>query len=138
MNASSIDLTPLVRSADALEVALEVFSLHVGETPEHLLLRDGVIQRFEFCFELAWKTLRRYLQVHGLDRIDHLTNRELFRLGQEQAVIRNAETWFVFLRHRNLTSHVYNEAVAETVFSSAAPLLEEVRHLLAAIEEHIA
>jgi nucleotidyltransferase substrate binding protein (TIGR01987 family) len=138
MKTSPIDLSPLRRSADALEVALEVLAAHKGATKEHMLLRDGVIQRFEFCFELAWKTLRRYLQEFGLDRVDHLTNRELFRLGQEQGVLRDAEAWIIFLRHRNLTSHVYNESIAALVFSSAAPFLAEARHLIGAIEERIA
>lgn len=138
MSDQDLDLGPLRRAADALERALDVLAEHEGAKEERLLLRDGVIQRFEIAFELSWKTLRRYLRVYGLSRVEHMTNRELFRQGQVQGVIRDAEAWFTFLRHRNLTSHVYNETIAEEVFSSAAPLLAELRYLIASMAERSA
>lgn len=56
MTESGLDLSPLRRAADALELAPEVLARHRGVVEEHRLLRDGVIRRFEFAFELAWKT----------------------------------------------------------------------------------
>ncbi len=101
------------------------------------MLRDGVIQRFEFAFEVAWKTLRRYLRQYGLESVDQLTNRELFRLGFEQGLLDDPEAWFTFLRHRNLTSHVYDEATAEQVFSSAAPFLAALERMLEVMESRL-
>jgi nucleotidyltransferase substrate binding protein (TIGR01987 family) len=137
MNQEDLDLGPLQRAADALDEALTLLTVHQGSSAEKKLLRDGVIQRFEFGFELAWKTLRRYLQVYGLERVDGLTNRELFRLGHEQGVLTDAEAWIVFLKHRNLASHVYDDSIAEQVFSSAKPFLVELKGMLRSMEAHL-
>lgn len=134
MAQDDLDLEPLARAADALDEALALVAAHRGSAEERALLRDGAIQRFEFGFELAWKTLRRYLRVYGLERVDGLTNRELFRLGVSNGVLDDVEPWIVFLRHRNLTSHLYDEATAATVFASAQPFSDALRRMLGAIE----
>jgi len=69
--------------------------------------------------------------------VSHLTNRELFRAGYEFGLLDDPEAWFPFLRHRNLTSHVYDDATAEQVFSSAAPFLAAVRSMLEAMEARL-
>lgn len=135
MPDDDLDLEPLERAAAALEEALALVAAHRGAKEERALLRDGAIQRFEFGFELAWKTLRRYLKVHGLERVDGLTNRELFRLGVAHGLLESAEPWIVFLRHRNLTSHLYDDAIADRVFASAAPFLLALQRMLRAMGE---
>lgn len=137
MTPSDLDLGPLERATRSLDLALTLLASHQGSPEEKKLLRDGVIQRFEFGFELAWKSLKRYLQIYGLERVDGLTNRELFRLGHEQGILSDAEAWIVFLKHRNLTSHVYDDATAEQVFSSARPFLEEARRMTRAMQEQL-
>lgn len=130
-----LDIEPLRAAADSLALSFDLLAAHEGKPAERLLLRDGVIQRFEYAFELGWKTLRRYIEAFGLERVDHLSNRELFRRGSEMGLLEDPEAWMEFLRLRNMTSHVYNESVAERVFSIAAPYLVAVRQLLAAMEE---
>jgi nucleotidyltransferase substrate binding protein (TIGR01987 family) len=116
-----LDLSSLEKAIKALGIALSIY----GKSPlpddhaEQLVLRDGVIQRFEFTFELSWKTLRRYLKEYGLERPDLLSNRELFRLGFEHELIGDPEKWFLYLRMRNMTSQVYDEARAAEVFHAA-------------------
>ena len=101
------------------------------------LARDGLIQRFEFTFELSWKTLKRYLEEYGLDQVDGMTNRELFRVGFEQGLLDHPETWFHYLRMRNQSSHVYNEGKAAAVFSAARNFLHDVQSLLDRLEAKI-
>ena len=50
-------------------------------------MRDGVIQRFEYTFELSWKMIKRYLEIYSLEKPDGFTNTELFRMGFEQGLI---------------------------------------------------
>lgn len=135
MSEYPLDLAPLSRSLESLDLALRLWSAHRGPPEEQLLLRDGVIQRFEFAFELAWKTLKRFMQIYGLEQVDRLTNRELFRLGYEQALLDNPEDWMTYLRHRNLSSHLYDESVADQVVSSAEPFLASAGFLLATPKE---
>jgi hypothetical protein len=47
-------------------------------------MRDGVIQRFEYTCELLGKMLKRYVEEYGLERVDFLTGRDPFRVGDEQ------------------------------------------------------
>ena len=138
MEPRLLDLSPLGRALDSLELALHLHSASVGGADEVDLLRDGVIQRFEYGFELAWKLLRRFLELYGLERLDQLTNRDLFRLGFEQGLLADADAWMIFLQHRNLTSHIYDEATALRVFASARPFLEAARSLLRQMQERSA
>jgi nucleotidyltransferase substrate binding protein (TIGR01987 family) len=128
----SLDLSSFEKALASLNTALEAYSAtqHPAGSAEHELMRDGVIQRFEYTFELAWKMIKRYLQEYGLERVDSLTNRDLFRLGYEQGLLREAEIWFDYLAKRNLTSHTYNQVTAEAVYQSAQAFLYDARFLL--------
>lgn len=73
----------------------------------------GMIQRFEYTQELAWKLLKNYIEYQGEAQMggSRDTIRQAFRLG----LIENSEPWFDMLESRNLTSHVYDEETEMTV-----------------------
>ena len=77
---------------------------------ENDLLRDGLIQRFEFTFELAWKTLKVCFEDEGLIGINSpkAVLKEAFSAG----LIDNDNLWLEILNDRNSTSHIYNESLA--------------------------
>lgn len=81
-------------------------------SPESELQRDGTIQRFEFCFELAWHGLQHALRAQGLDCASPRSCiNEAFRQGWiEEAA------WLAMMADRNLTSHTYNEELARKVY----------------------
>jgi nucleotidyltransferase substrate binding protein (TIGR01987 family) len=127
-----LDLSSLKRALAALRLSFEIYD-HNGlpdNAPERIVLRDGVIQRFEFTFELSWKMLKRYLEEYGLEKVDGLNNRELFRIGFEQGLLDDPEAWFYYLKMRNQTSHVYDEAKADMVFAAARTFLQDAQSLL--------
>lgn len=74
------------------------------------LQRDGLIQRFEFTFELAWKTLKSIFEDEGLTGLNSPKTvlREAFSAG----LIENEELWLLMLNDRNSTSHIYSEKLA--------------------------
>ena len=74
--------------------------------------RDGAIQRFEYTFELSWKTLKRFLAESG---IRANSPREVFRLAARAQLIDDPLIWFDFLEKRNQLSHVYREEYAQQV-----------------------
>lgn len=127
-----LDFSSLENAIMALEEALEIYDAdsRADDAPARLVLRDGVIQRFEFTFELAWKMLRRNLEQVGLERVSLLNHRDLFRIGVENNLLRDAGQWFYFLKMRNQTSHIYDAARAREVFAAARDFLPEVRFLL--------
>ena len=89
-------------------------------------IRDSAIQRFEFTFELCWKTLKAYLGEKGV-RIYSPKDaiKEAFQIG----LIDEDPKWLAMIETRNLTSHVYNEAMAEKVYEALAdyiPLIDSL------------
>lgn len=79
-------------------------------------VRDGVIQRFEFCTELAWKTIREYLIDQGYSDINSPKN--VLKTAFSDGLISNEQGWLEVLESRNMTSHVYDESTAENIFNS--------------------
>jgi len=96
-----------------LEQAYSRLQEAVAVPLDEALALDGTIQRFEFTFEIAWKTLKVYLEDQGI--IAHSPKgclREAFKLGWIAA----EEPWLAVLQARNMTSHVYNEEMAMDIY----------------------
>ncbi len=75
--------------------------------------RDGVIQRFEFTFELFWKTLKFILEYQG---ISCASPRQCLKEAFKMGLIEDDEIFLDMLSDRNLSSHVYEEKIAEEIF----------------------
>ena len=79
------------------------------------LYLDGVIQRFEFCFELSWKLMKAYLAFEGIEANSPRSSiRESFKIG----LITEAEDWLDMLEKRNLSSHTYDEETAKEIYQN--------------------
>ncbi|TGE39774.1 nucleotidyltransferase [Desulfosporosinus fructosivorans] len=74
------------------------------------LLRDGVIQRFEFTFELAWKTLKAVFEDEGLTGLN--SPKTVLREAFSAELIKDDELWLAMLNDRNSTAHIYSEQLA--------------------------
>jgi nucleotidyltransferase substrate binding protein (TIGR01987 family) len=70
------------------------------------LAKEGLIQRFEYTFELAWKTLKDYLESEG---IINQFPREVLKQGFHVNVLNNGELWIDMLEKRNLLTHTYDQ-----------------------------
>lgn len=95
---------------DRLQEAIEEYDDHPTDT-----MRDGVIQRFEFCTELAWKTAREYLLEEGF--VDINSPKSVMREAYAFGLINDDALWSDLLKDRNQTSHVYNEETARNIFA---------------------
>lgn len=82
-----------------------------GELNE--LEKQGLIQAFEYTYELAWNTLKDYLEAQG--ETDIHGSRDAFRLAFRRGLIEDGETWMDMLKSRTLTTHTYNEEIAEQI-----------------------
>lgn len=128
----ALNLAPL---KNALLSLREAFVEH-AKTPDNKLMRDGVIQRFEFSYELAWKTLRRHLEEEwGRENVEAQSRRELYRQGAEAGLLTSVESWFAYHRARNETSHAYDERKAALVYAAAREFLPDAEALLAQLEQ---
>ncbi len=77
-------------------------------------VRDGVIQRFEFCAELAWKSTREYLQSEGYENIN--SPKSTMRTAYADGIIDDEKGWLSLIESRNSTSHIYDEQMANDVY----------------------
>ena len=135
--AMLLDLTSFEKAVASLEASIDAYSRKSAPegSVEKETMRDGVIQRFEYTFELSWKMIKRYLEMYSLEKPDGFTNKELFRMGFEQGLIRDAEDWLEYQRNRNLTSHTYDKATAEEVHKAATEFLNDAGYLLKRLKE---
>jgi nucleotidyltransferase substrate binding protein (TIGR01987 family) len=80
------------------------------------LEEQGLIQAFEYTHELAWNTLKDFLEERGVQNLygSKDTTREAFKRG----LIDNGEAWMEMINSRNLTSHTYNEGIAAQIASA--------------------
>lgn len=100
------------RALRQLTMAVEL----MRQRPLSDLEQQGVIQAFEFTHELAWNVLKDYLEMEGIQGLvgSRSTVREAFRRG----LIEHGEAWMDMIEKRNLSSHTYNQAVAQAVVSA--------------------
>lgn len=104
---------PPDRLLNDLRAALERLGEALGE-PKTDIVRDASIQRFEFSFELFWKALKDRAETDGLRVV---SPRESLRAAFQLGLLDDDEQVFQMLEDRNRTSHLYNAAMAEDVFS---------------------
>ena len=91
------------------------------------LEKQGLIQAFEFVFELAWQVMKDYFLYQGNPEISG--SRDAIRSAFKNGLIADGEGWMEMITSRNRTSHTYNESVAneicEKILRSYHPLFEK-------------
>jgi len=106
-----------VNRADSLATNLATATAFLGkalDTEPSDIQQAATIQAFEFCFELAWKLLKARLKDEGLDLA---TPRSVLRAAGDAGMIESVEDWLGYLQARNLSSHTYNQALADQVYA---------------------
>jgi nucleotidyltransferase substrate binding protein (TIGR01987 family) len=134
-----LDLGSLRAALQALGDAMDVVSspeFAVVDPRWQNTLVAGVVQHFEFTFELCWKMLKRQLEreVPSPSELDGSSFRELFRLGHQRGLITAVEPWFEFRELRNITAHTYARDKAHKVAAGAPALLAQAQALLSTID----
>ena len=97
----------------AVKLLQEVSDLDIDALS--LLEKEGIIQRFEFTLELAWKTLKNKMEYDGLI-IDRISPKVVLKEAYQNKYIDNIETWIEMINDRNLLSHTYDfDVVIEVI-----------------------
>jgi nucleotidyltransferase substrate binding protein (TIGR01987 family) len=136
-----LDLSSLRKAVDSLEKALRVAEdkalADSLSSDAKDAIRAGVIQNFEFTYELCWKFMRRWLKENAdVEEAEYpRTRKELFRLAARFDLIKEPLSWFTYSDARNLTSHTYDEDKAETVYETAVDFIEDAKYLLERLQE---
>ena len=133
----TLDITPLGNAVQRLREGLARYQRESSDEQ----IRDGLIQRFEFTYELSHRMLRRYLKEipPSSDEIDRMPFADLIRSGNAQGLLRGDwPAWRRFREMRSRTSHAYDARLAAEVTSGIPGFLEEAEHLYAELRRRTA
>lgn len=134
-----IIVTPLQKAVTSLSLALERFATPNADADEleREMMRDAVIQRFEYTYELSWKMMKRVLRTtapqSATDEIFSIN--DLYRLAFEANLITDPKAWFSYHEARNITSHVYDVKKANIVLEAVVRFAPDAEKLLKKLEE---
>ncbi|MFZ9858164.1 MAG: HI0074 family nucleotidyltransferase substrate-binding subunit [Roseiflexaceae bacterium] len=111
MTDDTLDISPLARAIQRLDEEWQRYQRNISDTQ----IRDGLIQRFEFIYEISHKMIKRYLEFTSPtpSHFDTMSFADLIRSGNEQGLLLG--TWPDWRRYRDMrakTSHTYNEDAA--------------------------
>ena len=125
----SLDFSPLENAAQRLDEGL----VRYDSDPSDVMVRDGLVQRFEFTYELSHKMLRRFMEASAANptEFDEADFQYLIRSANEQNLLLGAwPQWRVYRDMRSKTSHTSDEEVALKVVAATPDFLTEARYLL--------
>jgi len=80
------------------------------------LEKQGMIQGFEFSFELAWNVMKDYLEEQGINGI--IGSKDAVKLAFNKGLIDEGQVWMDMIRDRNLAAHSYDEKTAQDIVTS--------------------
>jgi nucleotidyltransferase substrate binding protein (TIGR01987 family) len=124
---------------NAVERLREGLERHRRE-PDDDQLRDGLIQRFEFTYELSHRMLRRYLRQVAASpgTFNQMPFQDMIRSGNEQGLLRGEwPAWRLYRDMRARTSHTYAAAVAKQVVDCIPDFLAEATHLRDQLQQRL-
>lgn len=130
----SIDVTALENSIFRLQEVVKKYQ----ENENDDIVRDSLIQRFEFTYSLSLKILRRYFMERAfiVEDINNLSFNNMVRTATQLGLLKSdLEKWTKFREMRNLTSHTYDEEVALKVAKVVPAFYEEALYLLNKIKD---
>ncbi|MFQ5603398.1 MAG: nucleotidyltransferase substrate binding protein [bacterium] len=135
----ALDLSSLRKAITSLENALNISApdrLQSMPDDQQEVIKAGVIQNFEFTYELCWKFMKRWLGKNlGAAYVDGVSRRELFRLSAESKLINDVDRWLEYHDARNETSHTYDQDTAEDIFQIARTFFPDAQKFLNTLEE---
>ncbi len=128
-----------------METQTEELAFHLGRVKQVLstldevlgmpyttIVRDASIQRFEYTFEIAWKLFKKVAKIEG---IEVTSPRQALRSAYQMGIITDIDIWFEMLEDRNMTSHTYDQYVANKVYESAKRLPNELKQAITRISQ---
>jgi len=139
MDEARLDLSSLREAIRSLEDGLDVVSnsdwFNQQSNKVQNTLIAGVIQNFEFVYEISIKMIRRTIELESAspEDVDETDFRTVLRVAAEKGLIADVEAWFRYRKMRNITAHTYDHAKAKQVYQGTLEFIHDARALLAAL-----
>ena len=141
---NKLSISALKAAAEAFYKALAFANKVEAKAPgdrdpyEFETVRTSLIKHFEFCYEMCWKTMQRFIEADiGEEEANILTRRDLFRVSAEKGLIADFDHWLAYHKARNTTSHVYDIIVASNVYETAKTFTDDLREFIETMEKRI-
>lgn len=126
MQNKEIDLSKLLKA----QKVFERFRIDMVDDRD----QAGAAQAFEFCYELAWKMMKRILLSRGMEVG---SPKDTFRKAAIEKIIDDPNLWFEFQEKRNLTSHTYNQESLQEIVSIFDTFSKELQKTIEAMQKMI-
>ena len=128
----------LERALNALEGSLErtqddTLMGALDEVAQNTMM-SGVIQHFEFTYEICRVLIERWLRENYGREIRSVSRRDVYRIAGERELIDGVERWFKYHEERNRTSHRYDEELLNMLNDTVPEFIEDARALLTTLE----
>ena len=128
----------LERALNALEGSLErtqddTLMGALDEVAQNTMI-SGVIQHFEFTYEICRVLIERWLRENYGREIRSVSRRDVYRIAGERELIDGVERWFKYHEERNRTSHRYDEELLNMLNDTVPEFIEDARALLTTLE----
>ncbi len=136
-----LDLSALQQTMQSLQDAIAVVGREDWFAAQDQKIQNtliaGVIQNFEFVYEISTKMIKRQLELESASptEIDEADFRDLLRIAAEKGLISNVEAWFTYRKMRNITVHTYDHDKAEQVYEQTLIFVKDASLLLKKLEE---
>lgn len=136
-----LDLSSLRAALAAFAESLEVVGDSAWYDQQSAKVQNtllaGVIQNFEFVYEISAKMLKRQIEMEAAspEEVDQSNFRQVLRVAAEKGLISDVQPWFNYRHLRNLTAHTYDHQKAEQVYRETIGFIVDARALLAKLEE---
>jgi len=141
---NKLSISALKNAAEAFYKALAFANKAEAKAPddrdhyEFEMVRAALIQHFEICYEMCWKTMLRFIKEDNIsDESAILNKKDLFRISAEKGLITEFDHWVAFHNARNTTSHIYDLIVAANVYETAKRFADDLREFVENMEKRI-
>ena len=134
MTSQQLDFSSLRNALARLAEGYQRYQTDVSD----IQIRDGLIQRYEFTYEISHKMLKRHLEMTAAnpEAFDALPFADLIRTGNEQSLLKSDwSAWKIFREMRAKTSHTYDEHIAQTVVQVIPAFIEEIEFLVRQLDQ---
>jgi nucleotidyltransferase substrate binding protein (TIGR01987 family) len=115
---------------NSYQKALSQLTKFIEKEKLNELEEQGLIQAFEYTYELAWNVMKDYYEYQGTENIQG--SRDAFRLAFQRGLIKDGDGWMKMITSRSLSSHTYNE---ETVEAISSDIFEKYYDLFTTFEQ---
>jgi len=124
MEESTIDFSKLLKA----QAVFEQFRQDMQDDRD----KAGAVKAFEFCYELAWKMMKRVLAMRGQETG---SPKDTFRAAALEKIIIDPELWFEFQKKRNLSVHTYERENLEAIVEIFDQFSDELENLISRLQE---